>query len=72
MILYEIRDNTGIIHDFADVHQADKAWDAMIMSVAELMDAYNLSNEAANDLQTKYQYPYQGDLKLVQVHRIYK
>lgn len=67
---YEIQDSKGCIHSFTDKHEADTAWDAMTMYDEEGKERYTWLRFAA--LKEKYFTSWEGDLKLVQVHRIYK
>lgn len=69
--MWEIRDNIGLIHS-GDEDEMNKAFSCMTESIEYIMDIYDVDKETAEDLQKEWSCRWEGDLRLIQVHAIYK
>lgn len=68
---FEIQDKNGCIHS-GDETEMREAFDVMILSMSELMNSRCMGKKKAFRLKEAYQFEWEGDLKLVEVHNIYR
>lgn len=68
---WEIRDETGCIHSGTE-EEMRKAWDALTLTVEELMGTYDLNSSQAEMLQLEWKTDWEGDIELLQVHAIHR
>ena len=68
---WEIQDSNGVIHSGYE-DEMTKAFDSMILSTTDLAETYDISEKEAVNLSKQWWCEYAGDLKLVEVHNIYR
>jgi hypothetical protein len=49
-----------------------KAWDALTLTVEELMSIYDLNSSQAKMLEPEWKTEWEGDIELLQVHAIHR
>lgn len=79
--IWQIIDNNGVIHSGTEM-EMDSAWDVMICNNIEeylkLMGKMDIelihpeNIQSLKDTYYKYQCEFKGDLKLIEIHKIFK